>query len=359
MDPDDAVSVDGRAQSKGGALMHRLQKLMPPVMLALTAAQAAAQACGPLPTGGYGPYDYRYRRDKVGIVEQYHFTPKVEALIAGATGTIGDATWSALRERYADDQLVELVCLIGFYRLAANICRVFAVEPDERIAHLAQRPHRVGKVRDPQIGLALERPGGGFGERPGLGRRMPVRRDHGAGAEHLGRAQDGADIVRVGDPVEQQHQGRVSVRRADLGDRAPIERLDLQSRALMHRLRIERRLEAARIDDLRRKARCTDLGGQPVGGIAGDDEPALDARGVGKRVAHRMQAEEPDCAGPILAPRPFLLDRPGRFLDQMSLAAAPLRASPMQAEGSVERVMGSIVPVSPRRTQARRGSKAP
>ncbi len=42
-----------------------------------------------MPSGGYGPYDYRYHRDKVGVVEQYHFTPKVEALIAGATGKIG------------------------------------------------------------------------------------------------------------------------------------------------------------------------------------------------------------------------------------------------------------------------------
>lgn len=118
MDPDDAVSVDGRAQSKGGALMHRLQKLMPPVMLALTAAQAAAQACGPLPTGGYGPYDYRYRRDKVGIVEQYHFTPKVEALIAGATGTIGGDLEYVL-ERFPNHHRA----LMSVFRLAARYPR--------------------------------------------------------------------------------------------------------------------------------------------------------------------------------------------------------------------------------------------
>lgn len=48
-----------------------------------------AQSCGPLPAGGYGPYDYRTQRDKAAIVEQYHFTPRVEALLGGATGKIG------------------------------------------------------------------------------------------------------------------------------------------------------------------------------------------------------------------------------------------------------------------------------
>lgn len=50
---------------------------------------ALAQSCGPLPAGAYGPYDYRTQRDKAVIVEQYHFTPRVEALLGGATGKIG------------------------------------------------------------------------------------------------------------------------------------------------------------------------------------------------------------------------------------------------------------------------------
>lgn len=45
-------------------------------------AQSSALACGEL-RSGYGPYDYRTDRNKLGIVEQYHFTPEVEALIRG------------------------------------------------------------------------------------------------------------------------------------------------------------------------------------------------------------------------------------------------------------------------------------
>lgn len=47
-------------------------------------------ACGPLSTmGAYGPYDYVTQRGRIEIVEQHHFTPKVEALIAGESGYLG------------------------------------------------------------------------------------------------------------------------------------------------------------------------------------------------------------------------------------------------------------------------------
>src|SRR3954452_16389121 len=45
--------------------------------------------------------------------------------------TLSDATWSALRERYDDAQLVELVCLAGFYHLVSFVCGAFAVEREE------------------------------------------------------------------------------------------------------------------------------------------------------------------------------------------------------------------------------------
>jgi 4-carboxymuconolactone decarboxylase len=44
--------------------------------------------------------------------------------------TVGDATWAALRERYDDAQLVELVCLAGFYHLVSFACRAFALAPE-------------------------------------------------------------------------------------------------------------------------------------------------------------------------------------------------------------------------------------
>lgn len=46
-------------------------------------AQTSSLACGEL-RSGYGPFDYRTTRgEKLDVVERYHFTPEVEALIRG------------------------------------------------------------------------------------------------------------------------------------------------------------------------------------------------------------------------------------------------------------------------------------
>jgi len=56
-------------------------------MLALAhALPAVAQDCGSLESH-YGPYDFRVNRDKLPIVENYHFSPKVQALVKGDTST--------------------------------------------------------------------------------------------------------------------------------------------------------------------------------------------------------------------------------------------------------------------------------
>lgn len=45
--------------------------------------------CGPL-DNAFGPFDYRSaRRQDIDIVERYHFTPRVEALTGGESGSIG------------------------------------------------------------------------------------------------------------------------------------------------------------------------------------------------------------------------------------------------------------------------------
>ena len=47
----------------------------------------APNVCGVIyEINAYGPYDYRFDKDKLPIVENAHFTPKVESLIAGQTG---------------------------------------------------------------------------------------------------------------------------------------------------------------------------------------------------------------------------------------------------------------------------------
>lgn len=56
---------------------------------ALTTAHAQMAGC-PLRIEHYGPYDYRNEKDQYRVVDKYHFTPRVEALIRGESGYIGD-----------------------------------------------------------------------------------------------------------------------------------------------------------------------------------------------------------------------------------------------------------------------------
>lgn len=73
-------------------------------LLLATAGCAHAQPlagvgiCGELrgKVGQYGPYDYRKHPEKAPIVEQFHFTPKVEALRAGENSRLlaGDISYT-------------------------------------------------------------------------------------------------------------------------------------------------------------------------------------------------------------------------------------------------------------------------
>ena len=47
-------------------------------------AQTAISPCGPL-ENQYGPFDYRNQKNYLGVVEQHHFTPQVEALVGGSS----------------------------------------------------------------------------------------------------------------------------------------------------------------------------------------------------------------------------------------------------------------------------------
>ena len=53
-------------------------------------AQEAQSPCGPVAIPGhYGPFDYVTEQPRLEIVERFHFTPKVEALINGESGYLG------------------------------------------------------------------------------------------------------------------------------------------------------------------------------------------------------------------------------------------------------------------------------
>ena len=57
-------------------------------LMVSASTRAQISTCGDI-ANAYGPYDYRTDRDKLQIVETFHFTPEVEALIRGRSGYLG------------------------------------------------------------------------------------------------------------------------------------------------------------------------------------------------------------------------------------------------------------------------------
>jgi hypothetical protein len=85
------------------------------------------------PATGRGP-DW-LRATWTGSADDPAFSPRDAVLVAMCDelhddAALSDATWAALREAYADDELVELICLAGFYHLVSFACGAFAIEPE-------------------------------------------------------------------------------------------------------------------------------------------------------------------------------------------------------------------------------------
>ena len=121
------------------------------MLLALSASDAWAQevsGCGSL-ANAYGPYDYTNPTDvseRLPIVENAHFTPEVEALIGGNTGSLwGDldytlrafpnhhrALYAAARYALRPDSPKDT----GFYPAECYFRRAVAFNPSDGIAHM-------------------------------------------------------------------------------------------------------------------------------------------------------------------------------------------------------------------------------
>jgi tetratricopeptide (TPR) repeat protein len=87
-----------------GVKMNRLNRIVCGVLLLgikilfLSHVQAEVSdfSCGPL-QNSYGPYDYRFDKDKLAIVEVNHFTPEVANLVSGTTSRLGGDIGYTLR----------------------------------------------------------------------------------------------------------------------------------------------------------------------------------------------------------------------------------------------------------------------
>ncbi|OOG51174.1 tetratricopeptide repeat protein [Polaromonas sp. C04] len=103
------VVIDGRpkgaAQIRPNLFAVERERILVLVLVLFVGMMRAAPAHSQVnPIGGcgqlanhYGPYDYRTQRDKLAIVDQFHFTPEVEALIKGNTSSIGGDLGYTLR----------------------------------------------------------------------------------------------------------------------------------------------------------------------------------------------------------------------------------------------------------------------
>lgn len=70
-----------------------------------------------------------------GTADDPAFTDRQRILVRLAdelhdTGRVGDALWAELAEGWPSDQLVEAVCVAGFYHLVSFVCGTFTVEPE-------------------------------------------------------------------------------------------------------------------------------------------------------------------------------------------------------------------------------------
>lgn len=123
-------------------------------------SQVDSNSCGPI-ANYYGPFDYRTQRDKLKIVEEYHFTPAVEALISGKSGAIdGDISYTLLtspnhhRALIAMTRLAEKMkmpkLLNAAYSVDCYYDRAIRFKPDDTIVRIlySQYLHRHDRANE-------------------------------------------------------------------------------------------------------------------------------------------------------------------------------------------------------------------
>ena len=76
----------------------------------------------------------------VAVVDDGHEWPEEDRLLLAVAdelvidGVVSDATWDALLDRYATDQVLEIVMLPGFYRMMAGLVASVGIEREDGVA---------------------------------------------------------------------------------------------------------------------------------------------------------------------------------------------------------------------------------
>ncbi len=103
-----------------------------------------------------------------------------------ADDCVSDATWTALAATRDDLQLIEILCLIGYYRMNAGLLNSMGVQPEPGKPRLGQVPAErpASPTRPPATGAS--RPATTAGHQPtGIGGNWQVIFHHPTGDQHL------------------------------------------------------------------------------------------------------------------------------------------------------------------------------
>jgi hypothetical protein len=122
------------------------------------------------------------------------------------------------------------------------------------------------------------------------------RHDEAGGAENGGRAQDGADVVRIRHLIEHDQRTAAMGVRDEVVQLGFGQRLGFEQDALVHGVGSEQTVEIARGDALGRDRTGAERGGEPARGVLRREEPQRHARGVVQRCLYGVHAVEADNA---------------------------------------------------------------
>jgi tetratricopeptide (TPR) repeat protein len=192
------------------------------VALALCASAAHAfEECGDL-QNAYGPFDYRTSRDKLVIVENVHFTPDVEALRSGTTGSLGGDLDYTLRASPNHARALIAITNLGRklksdqvpgakYTLPCYFDRAIRFANDDPVVRLVYGTYlaRAGKNREAveQLELAVKLDQGNANIHYNLGLVYLDLKDYPKAREHAHRAYDlGFSLTGLRKRLEQAGQ---------------------------------------------------------------------------------------------------------------------------------------------------------
>lgn len=133
-------------------------------------AQTADSPCGALSQGmaGYGPYDYRTDKPKLGVVEQYHFTPAVENLLRGKTSVLPGADLDYTLRAFPNHHRA-LIAVVRYsekmkspqpqgtnYSVACYFDRALRFRPDDTVVRMLYATYLSTNARTPEALQQLE-----------------------------------------------------------------------------------------------------------------------------------------------------------------------------------------------------------